>query len=608
MRQIARVASSSSCALPLRHRELGPFALADQEVAEKLDALLECVEAGDPNILRLEEDVPRSENPLGFALDLVHDRAAQDVADHGRVVNVESAGEAGQHADASHLHPARYLRAVEAGIEQNVANDRLIRGWFHGFTPLFLVGSQSGSVLCPLYGGHISGVWSKSKHVAGVTALQLVDLALRPFMHSWVRGVFRTLSDVPRPTDDPRVHASGANSDRILLFGSGAAVGWGVLSHDMALPGSLARATSALTGRGTDVEVVAAPEFRAATAIRALGGVDLARYDAIVLTLGLNEAVRLTSVSAWRRDMEELLTHIGNAASPRTPIFLLGIHAMTQITRYDSMLAPIVARHRTALNRVSARIAAHRARVTFVPFSPPPRSQLNRYRSTSEYREGGRYLAARVAPVLDEPINTPGVARRSRNVPLDALARRNVLDALWSLDGSTEQRYDRLTEFARRSFHVSKATITIVEGDRFWTKSSQGGSLTTGSRDNSICFTTIEQEDALVVSDAARDPRFFGMSNVVGSPQVRFYAGHRIEAPNGVPIGVLCIHDSVARDVRGFDRALLRDIALLVQKEIWLAAREYGVVPRRPIRGPVAPVARTYAPAISVPWGTDPPG
>jgi hypothetical protein len=272
---------------------------------------------------------------------------------------------------------------------------------------------------------------------------------------------------------------------------------------------------------------------------------------------------------------------------------------MTQITRYDSMVAPIIGRHRKALNRVSARIAAHRERVTFVPFDPAPRAQSNRYRSIAEYREGGAYLAARVAPVLDEAVNIAGAARRARNVPLDALARRNVLDGLWSLDSSAEQRYDRLTEFARRSFHVPRATITIVEGDRFWTKSSQGGVPSTGLRSNSICFTTIEQEDALVVSDASRDPRFFEMASVIGPPPVRFYAGHRIEAPNGVPIGVLCVHDSVARDVRGFDRALLRDIALLIQKELWIGERDYGPAPRRPIRSLTAPVTRTFAPAIS---------
>ena len=414
-------------------------------------------------------------------------------------------------------------------------------------------------------------------------------------MRSWVRGVYRSLSGVPRPTDDPRAHASGTDADRILLFGGGTAVGWGVLSHDMALPGSLARAVSNLTGRGTDVDVVADAEIRAAHAVRALDGVNLGRYDAIVLTLGLNETVSLASVAAWRRDMDALLAYLAGAASARTPIFIVGIHSLTQITRYDRIVAPVVAHHRKSLNRVSTALAAHRERVTFIPFDPAPRVQQNRYRTSAEYRDGGMYLATRIAPVLDDALDTAGVGRRPRNVALDIMARRNALEAIWALDSSSDHAMDRLTEFARRSFHTPIAKVTIVEGDRYWTKSAQGEPRTAGPRSDSICFTAVEHEDSLVVGEASLDPRFAEMPHVKGPPLVRFYAGHRIEAPNGIPIGVLSVEDTVPRDVHEFDRALLRDIALLVQKEVWLLSRADGAVGRRPQRAAV-PVERTFAP------------
>ena len=415
-------------------------------------------------------------------------------------------------------------------------------------------------------------------------------------MRSWIRGVFRGLADVPRPTDDPRVHASGVDSDRILLFGSGLAMGWGVLSHDLALPGCLARAVSSLTGRGSDVDVIAGGEFRAATAIRELSTVIMDRYDAVVLTLGLNESVVLSPATAWRRDFDALLDFIAQSTPPRTPIFVVGIQAMTEIGQYDRVVSPVVAHHRRALNRVSSALAAHREHVTFIPFDPPPRAQPTRYRTTAEYRQDGRYLAERIAPTLDAAANPRGGERRPRNVPIDSLARRNALDGLWSRDSAADERFDRLTEFARRSFHTPVAKITIVEGDRFWTRSSQGEAPTEGPRSDSICFTAIDGEDSLVIADASRDPRFAEMPHVKGSPPVRFYAGHRIEAPNGVPIGVLCVQDSVARDISEFDRALLRDIALLVQKEVWLGSRADGFAGHRPHR-PTTPVQRTFAPA-----------
>jgi hypothetical protein len=366
----------------------------------------------------------------------------------------------------------------------------------------------------------------------------------------------------------------------------------------MALPGSLARAVTNLTGRGSDVDVVADADLRATNAVRELSAVNLARYDAIVLTLGLNESMSLASVAAWRRDMDALLRHLADAASPRTPIFVVGIHSMTQITRYAQMVAPVVAHHRRTLNRASAALAAHREGVTFIPFDLAPREQRNRDRSTSEYRKGGMHLATRIAPVLDDALDTAGVGRRARNVPFDSLARRNALDALSSLRASPEQSFDRLTEFARRSFHTPIAKITIVEDDRFWTKSSLGEAPTQGPRDDSICFTVIEHEDSLVVSDASRDPRFAEMRHVKGSPPVRFYAGHRIEAPNGVPIGVLCVQDSDARDISDFDRVLLRDIALLVQKEVWLGSRA-DAFPGGRLQRASTPVERTFAPTSS---------
>jgi GAF domain-containing protein len=396
------------------------------------------------------------------------------------------------------------------------------------------------------------------------------------------------------------VHASGIDSDRVLLFGSGAAVGWGVLSHEMALPGSLARGLAALTGRGADVDVVTAPDLRIANANRDLGAVDLSRYDAVVLTLGLMEAVGLSSIFSWRRDLDALLSYLAEVA-PRTAVFIVGIHATTQITWYDRMVAPINSHHRGALNRASAQLSAHRERVSFIPFDPAAGVQGSRARSKDQYREGGMLLAARIAPVLNEGLGNSGVRRRPRRGPLDTLARRNALETFAILDATRRDAFQRLTEFARLSLHTSAAAITIVGSDRFWTTASRGASSTEGPGSQSICFTTIEHEDALV-TNPSRDPRFTDIDRLRAPPPVKFYAGYRIEAPNGVPIGVLCVHDWVEHDIDQFDLVLLRDLALLIQKEIWLASQETrpaGYTNQR-VQHPVAiPVERTYAPSAS---------
>ncbi|WP_336493072.1 hypothetical protein, partial [Methylobacterium nigriterrae] len=85
-------------------------------------------------------------------------------------------------------------------------------------------------------------------------------------------------------------------------------VGWGVTTHGLALPGFLARALTSLTGRGTDVDVVASPDKRLKNALRELQALPLWRYDAIVVVLGVNEALELASLKKWRRNLSSTLS------------------------------------------------------------------------------------------------------------------------------------------------------------------------------------------------------------------------------------------------------------------------------------------------------------
>jgi hypothetical protein len=60
---------------------------------------------------------------------------------------------------------------------------------------------------------------------------QLVQFAVRLVARLWGQAGLLNLDDDPRPTRDPRAHASGTESEHILLFGSELAVGWGAASH-----------------------------------------------------------------------------------------------------------------------------------------------------------------------------------------------------------------------------------------------------------------------------------------------------------------------------------------------------------------------------------------
>jgi hypothetical protein len=236
-------------------------------------------------------------------------------------------------------------------------------------------------------------------------------------------------------------------------------------------------------------------------------------------------------------------------------------------------MAPLMTYHRAAINRASALATAHRVGVTFIPFDPPPGRDGNRHRTHHEYLEFAAILAPSIAVPLDRAFEKSHSPPRQRTVPIDEGARRFALERLNILDSAPDERLNRLVEFARRAFHTASAAITIIDDDRFWLKAGAGTGVREGRRESAICVTTMGQSGALVVSDVSVDARFANRPHAGRSP-TRFYAGFPIEAPNGVAIGALCVFDPAPREVRTFDHALLRDIALMVQKEFWRSARD----------------------------------
>jgi hypothetical protein len=395
---------------------------------------------------------------------------------------------------------------------------------------------------------------------------------LRPFMRFWVASVEGELSSVPRPRDIPQVHAPGADSDRLLIVGSGPAVGWGVLSHDLSLPGALARAVSARTGRGAMVDVIPDPRMVASTAVRYLDDARLWRYDAVVLMVGINDAIGLTGRRAWRRSMRTLLQHAEDASSLSTSIFVVGIPPIRSLRVYDAIIGGIAERHGQVLNRVTLALVPEFQRSTFVPFSPVPVPVPNRYRSPEEYRIWADLLVDAVALPLNRQSQvdrTPSSASFVEHADKQESDRQRAVDELGIAGTPPEERFDRIVELARRTFHAQAAMFSVVDNDRQWHKSRSGIDLQEMPREGSACAITITEAGAFVIPNTLDDERFAAHPLVVGDAHVRFYAGFPVEAPTGERIGALCILDSEPREPGSVDEALLREFAMLLQAELW---------------------------------------
>src|SRR5207248_2213621 len=116
------------------------------------------------------------------------------------------------------------------------------------------------------------------------------------------------------------------------------------------------------------------------------------------------------------------------------------------------------------------------------------------------------------------------------------------------------------------------ALITLMDRERQFFKSHVGlpadmASTRQMSRAFSLCSHVIAGNEMLVVEDLARDRRFANNA-LLRERGLRFYAGVPLRAPNGQPIGTLCLFDTNPRQLSEREKRLLQEYAGEVSEEI----------------------------------------
>lgn len=156
--------------------------------------------------------------------------------------------------------------------------------------------------------------------------------------------------------------------------------------------------------------------------------------------------------------------------------------------------------------------------------------------------------------------------------------RLEALHDMQLIGAPPQPSLDRIVGIARRMFSVPIALVSLVGHDRQWFISRTGMEARETPRSVSFCSHAVAvPERPFVIEDATGDPRFAGNPLVTGTPHIRFYAGAVIRAPNGAPIGTICVIDTIPRP--GFSDAdcrSLSDLASLATDELLLreTARE----------------------------------
>jgi hypothetical protein len=343
------------------------------------------------------------------------------------------------------------------------------------------------------------------------------------------------------------------------------------------------------------VDLIVDPLLDAATAQVAVDKATLTKYDGVVLVLGVNDALRITPAAEWRRHLEALLAILAHRSVHATPILVTGIEPISSLEILDPLTGAVADSHARRLNTATGALCDSTPQATFVPLLGEANDR-DRCGSPAQYDHWAQTIADTLSVTLAK--QRPHPEDRFVLTPSLEAQRQNAIDSLDLEAVRNAPTFRNLVESARRAFGTEVALLSVLDDDRQWHLATAGLAPADIPPTSSFCGTTIQTDNGLIIPDTLDDPRFRDSPVVTAGPKVRFYAGFPIEAPGGERLGALCVIDPQPRRRQSdlADIALLRELALQVQRELWrqlsvpvTLARLSGQRPRV-TRGPDAAV------------------
>jgi hypothetical protein len=415
--------------------------------------------------------------------------------------------------------------------------------------------------------GQFRHILDVSNGSGGAAMTTLSQVLLYPALAAWRASLRYRLKNAARPSDSTHAQTPGPDPDWVLIVGNDIASGWGVRSHDLGVPGQLARELTRVSGHGADVDVTLA-EDSAAIARFAVSPTG-ARYDAIVVVGGIRDALRLRSPKRWRSEMKKTLESLTSNHGEHTHIAVMGIRRIHFRSRIDTMLSAVVAAHADDLNAITMELCATMPQVSYLNLAElPAAARPGEHRAAMNYRLDAVAIADHLIPYLYPEDRTATGSTRTQpenSVPQNVLekARQSAVDALPLLVDELGEEIDGLVAAAKAVYDTTFASFTVVDGDTLDYRVVAGGKPSTVPRNESVCSIAMHSDGPTIVPDTARDARFRHLRTI------RFYAGVPVLSQAGHRIGMLCVVDSEPRDASTFDSTMLRELAQLLQKRLW---------------------------------------
>jgi two-component sensor histidine kinase len=136
------------------------------------------------------------------------------------------------------------------------------------------------------------------------------------------------------------------------------------------------------------------------------------------------------------------------------------------------------------------------------------------------------------------------------------------------LDTPREADFDAIVELASQICNVPISVVNLIDEERQWFKAEVGIGARETPLATSICSHVVLSDDFVEINDTHQDPRTADNELCLPADGLRFYAGALLKAPNGMPIGTLCVLDNKPNALSDFQKTALHTLARQVMREL----------------------------------------
>ncbi|MGN6743934.1 MAG: hypothetical protein ACTHJL_11670 [Amnibacterium sp.] len=369
-----------------------------------------------------------------------------------------------------------------------------------------------------------------------------------------------------RPEPVAAIRRAGRAPHQVLLFGAGMLTGIGLPSHETGLPGVVADRLHARSGRGVNLTVIVDPDPTSDRALEALPGLRLPRFEAVLVVLGEDAALRRTPSAEWATRAGALFDLLAAQAAPGAPVFV-----------YDSARAVLANagqrsrrlwRAAARQHAISERLAAPTG-IRFAELTPSLHHLgLGGRFSPVAYSAWGEYIVERLRLALLETDEwmAPRTSHHRREGAVDEELRQQALDSMRLRSLQRDDLIDLMVKRAKAVFGADGAALNIIDGEEQWQLATTLPAPVTVPRSHAFCEVTIESEGLTLINNVRRDPR---VADRPLAKNAAVSAGVPIHTWDGYRIGALCIYGDAPRSMRDSELQELQDLAGRIEQELW---------------------------------------